>query len=244
MQFLAVHGDRRPAPRHGRNHPVWTSLVRHDESAGSDKTAVLPGAMVAATSSLVDIVGKLLAARRHMLTEQLQVDGAWRHMLTPRADERGTLHELFRADWELSEIPLQWNLVSTRANTLRGVHVHFNHDDYLIVLSGAMHLGLHDVRPDSKTFGKSQLITLTAQRLQAAFVPRGVMHGFCFTEATTYVYGLTQCWTPEDDLGCRWNDPELGLNWPVSDPVLSSRDASAISLNELKAKLGSARTRP
>ena len=173
-----------------------------------------------------------------MSLSKLQLEGSWLRKLVPHQDHRGALYELFRADWAQSETPLQWNLVRTSPNTLRGVHVHLHHDDYLIVLSGTMYLGLHDLRPGSSTEGRSELVVLGSNELQAAFVPRGVMHGFCFLEAATYVYGLTQCWTPEDDLGCRWDDPELNLNWPVSRPMVSARDDSAVSLAELKTRLG------
>jgi len=165
------------------------------------------------------------------------IDGIVIRELMPHADARGTLMELYRQDWGRFPAPLQWNLVRSAANTLRGVHVHRGHDDYLVVLDGAMHLGLHDIRPDSPTFGRSMLITLTAEAGKSAFVPRGVMHGFCFLEASVYVYGLTACWTPADDLGCSWRDPDLGIAWPVTDPVVSERDRNAPPLSTLKASL-------
>ena len=165
------------------------------------------------------------------------IDGVVVHELVAHADARGTLTELYREDWGRSPPPLQWNLVRTAANTLRGLHVHRGHDDYLIVLDGAMHLGLHDIRPKSPTTGRSMLIELTAESGKAAFVPRGVMHGFCFITASVYVYGLTACWTPADDLGCSWRDPELGITWPLSDPVVSERDRARAPLAALKASL-------
>lgn len=157
--------------------------------------------------------------------------------LKPFNDARGTLTELFRSDWEIAKPFAQWNMVATAQNTLRGVHVHRDHDDYLIILSGVMRLGLYDLRPQSPAFGKSAIVEIKGERLQAAFVPRGVMHGFYFPVATNYVYGLSSCWTPADDTGCRWDDPELGLDWGARDPLLSERDANAPSLAELRAQL-------
>jgi dTDP-4-dehydrorhamnose 3,5-epimerase len=165
------------------------------------------------------------------------IDGVVIQDLVAHSDQRGTLTELYREDWRRSPTPLQWNLVRTAANTLRGVHVHRGHDDYLIVLDGVMHLGLHDIRPNSSTVGRSMLVELAAESRKAAFVPRGVMHGFCFVAASVYVYGLTACWTPADDLGCSWRDPELGIAWPLSDPVVSERDRHAPPLAALKARL-------
>jgi dTDP-4-dehydrorhamnose 3,5-epimerase len=153
------------------------------------------------------------------------------------SDDRGELMEFFRSDWKILETPLQWNFVRSKPNALRGVHVHLDHDDYLNVIEGQMLLGLHDIRPQSSTFGMSALVQLDPLKPRAAFVPRGVMHGFYFPVPTAYIYGLTQCWTIADDLGCRWDDPELGIPWPATNPILSDRDRNAISLAELQEKL-------
>ena len=163
--------------------------------------------------------------------------GAFVRDLVPRGDDRGVLTELYRADWGSLPVPNQWNLVRSSPNALRGVHIHQEHEDYLIVLEGTMLLGLHDLRKDQPTYGRSALVDLRGEKLQAAFVPIGVLHGFYFAEAATYVYGLTRCWTPADDLGCRWNDPDLELAWPVKKPLLSERDAKAPSLADLKKLL-------
>lgn len=165
------------------------------------------------------------------------ISGAVVRDLVPHSDARGMLFELFREDWGDFPTPRQWNLVRTQANTLRGVHVHRCHDDYLIVVSGVMFLGLHDIRANSPTRDRSALLRLGGNHLQAGFVPRGVLHGFYFPSEATYVYGLTSCWTPADDLGCRWDDPDLGIEWPTTDPIVSERDKNALGLAGLKARL-------
>jgi dTDP-4-dehydrorhamnose 3,5-epimerase len=165
------------------------------------------------------------------------IDGANLLNLQSFSDNRGTLWELYRSDWGLAQKPAQWNLVSSEPNTLRGVHIHLDHEDYLFVISGQMHLGLHDLRPSSRTKGCSTLVSLKGGSGQVALVPKGVLHGFAFTEPTTYVYGLTACWTPADDIGCKWSDPELNIPWPVTDPQLSERDRNAPGLASLKARL-------
>lgn len=166
------------------------------------------------------------------------IDGFQFRKFEVHQDSRGALFEMYRAGADQVDL-LQWNLVNSTPNALRGVHIHLQHDDYLIVIEGAMLLGLHDARPSSPTFGKSELRWLTAKEPGAAVVPRGVLHGFYCAEQTTYVYGLTACWTPADDLGCLWNDPELGLDWPVAYPLLSERDRQAPKLSVLKQKLSS-----
>jgi dTDP-4-dehydrorhamnose 3,5-epimerase len=119
------------------------------------------------------------------------------------ADERGVLAEVFRHDWGVGETPAQWNAVRSRANVLRGVHVHPAHSDYLVVVQGSMLLGLHDVRSDSPTRGASALLELAGERLQTVYVPPGVAHGFYFVQPTIYFYALSQTWSMRDELGCR-----------------------------------------
>ena len=170
-------------------------------------------------------------------TTDLGISDAKILRLQELTDERGTLLELFRADWDIAPTPLQWNMVVSQPNSLRGVHVHLDHADYLFVAAGCMYLGLHDVRPWSPTYGVARLISITGDERSVALVPPGVLHGFCFLEPTTYVYGLTACWTPADDKGCNWSDKALNIDWPVADPLLSARDRAAPSLENLKADL-------
>jgi dTDP-4-dehydrorhamnose 3,5-epimerase len=172
-----------------------------------------------------------------MLVHGQLPEGAILRDIVEHRDSRGVLAQLFRADWGGLQVPRQWNYVRTNANTLRGVHVHRDHEDYLIVLDGVMRVGLYDLRTVSATSGKSALVDLSGEKLAAIFVPKGVMHGFYFAGPTSYVYGLTNCWTPADDLGCRWDEPALGLPWGAVDPILSARDAAAPSLDALRRRI-------
>lgn len=153
--------------------------------------------------------------------------------LASHRDERGSLTEVFRASWAGDEAFIQWNLVDSNPNTLRGVHVHPVHADYLVALEGCLMLGLHDLRKWSPSFRRSCLVALRGEQLQGAFIPPGVAHGFYFADKTRYVYGVTDYWNPADELGCRWNDPQLAIEWPATDPLLSQRDREAASLQAL-----------
>jgi len=166
--------------------------------------------------------------------------------MRPAADGIG---HLVAADSALSaRLPRwrQWNLVTSHANTLRGVHVHLQRHDCLVVLRGSMWLGVHDLRADSPTCGQGGLVHIRPAPLQAWVIPPGVGHGFCFTEDSLYCYGLSRYWVCDsDDFACRWDDPGLGLPWPVTAPRLSPRDAAAGSLAELIETLaGLDRPRP
>ncbi|RST80095.1 hypothetical protein EJC49_24685 [Aquibium carbonis] len=164
------------------------------------------------------------------------IDGVVVRDLVVHADARGALRELYVADWVPTPAFQQWNLVTSLAGTLRGVHVHPRHSDYLHVISGRLLLGLHDLRPDDPAARRSQMLELDAERPQVAFIPHGVCHGFYFPVSTTYVYGLSSRWSASEENGCRYDDPRLGLRWPTRDPVLSPRDeAPATDYDEMRA---------
>jgi dTDP-4-dehydrorhamnose 3,5-epimerase len=168
------------------------------------------------------------------VTRVQKMDGVTMVELTPRVDERGHLVEVFRARWVPGVAPVQWNFVKSIAGTLRGVHCHTVHTDYLAVLEGHMLLGLHDLRPASKTLNSSMFIELPAGR-SAVVIPPGVAHGFYFQDSARYLYGVTAEWDPADELGCRFDDPELGLAWPTAAPLMSTRDQEAGPLSELRS---------
>lgn len=160
-------------------------------------------------------------------------DGVVVRDLTSHRDDRGCLTEVFRASWVPDGAFLQWNFVDSEANALRGVHVHPVHADYLVTIQGLLMLGLHDLRKWAPTYGVACLIKLSGTRMQSVLIPPGVAHGFYFPEPTRFVYGVTEYWSPADELGCLWNDPYLGIPWPVADPALSPRDREAGSFDEL-----------
>ncbi len=131
--------------------------------------------------------------------------------------------------------PVQWNAVHSSANVLRGVHVHRRHADYLTLVSGAATIGLHDLRPASPTEGEGRIVELAAAAPSALVIPQGVAHGFYFHEPSIHVYAVSHEFDPADELGCRWDDPALGIAWPCTEPEISNRDGSLGSLNELHA---------
>jgi dTDP-4-dehydrorhamnose 3,5-epimerase len=160
--------------------------------------------------------------------------------LEPHPDERGVFLEVYRASWSLDVRPAQWNVVTSAADVLRGVHAHWRHADYLLLARGRASIGLHDLRCDSSTSGLAAIVELDAAAPAALVIPTGVAHGFYFHEPSIHVYAVTHEWDPEDELGCRWDDPALGIPWPCSDPLLSPRDASLGTLSELRASIRAA----
>lgn len=152
---------------------------------------------------------------------------------TPHPDERGVFSEIYRESWGLDVAPVQWNLVSSNANVLRGLHVHVCHADYLMCVAGEMLLGLKDVRPDSPTFGQVETHLLSEDNLAAAIIPPGIAHGFYFAKPAKHLYSVTEYWNMHDELGCHWQDPDIGIAWGANDPALSKRDQEAGSLAQM-----------
>lgn len=170
------------------------------------------------------------------VTEELPL-GVVRRRLAMHPDERGVFVEVFRTAWGVGVEPVQWNAVRSRAGVLRGVHVHVRHDDYLVVLAGRAWIGLRDLRARSPTEGRTALVELLADDMAALVLPHGVAHGFFFPEPSLHAYAVSHYWDPADELGCRWDDPALGIAWPTDSARLSARDAALPSLGELLAQL-------
>ena len=160
-------------------------------------------------------------------------EGVVLRTLTVHRDERGWLSEIFRQEASPGIAPLQWNAVRSRAGVLRGVHVHARHADHIVLIQGRASFGLHDLRPASPTHGRTALVELSDERLATLTIPPGVAHGFYFHEPALLVYGVNSYWSPDDEMGCHWADPELGIAWPAADPTLSPRDAAAGRLRDL-----------
>ena len=154
--------------------------------------------------------------------------------LHPNADARGMLIEVYRTDWIPGFTPVQWNLVHNRKNVLRGFHCHVRHTDLLSIVDGSMVLGLKDLRVGSPTYNRAERLTMTPET-GLVMIPPGVGHGFYFTERATFLNAVSHEWSKEDELGCRWDDPDLDINWGCSDPIISERDTLAGTLSELQA---------
>ncbi|MBI2690332.1 MAG: dTDP-4-dehydrorhamnose 3,5-epimerase family protein [Solirubrobacterales bacterium] len=164
-------------------------------------------------------------------------DGVELHALEPHHDERGVFTELFRDEWNSATEPVQWNVVRSVAGVLRGVHVHVTHHDYLVVVDGSMVLGLCDLRPQSPSHGAALTLELRSDEPQAVAIPPGVAHGFYFPEASIHVYAVSHYWDLADELGCRWDDPDLAIPWSHQEATIAPRDAQLPPLSELVGQL-------
>jgi dTDP-4-dehydrorhamnose 3,5-epimerase len=159
--------------------------------------------------------------------------GVVRRALRTFPDDRGDFTEFFRNEWQTSPAPVQWNISRSRPNVLRGVHVHARHWDYLCVTDGEIFVGLHDLRAASSNMPRTAMVMLRGSELEVLAIPPGVAHGFYSADHSTYVIGASSYYDPTDHRRCRWDCPELGLDWPCDGPELSPADHKAPSYGEL-----------
>jgi dTDP-4-dehydrorhamnose 3,5-epimerase len=165
----------------------------------------------------------------------LAIEGVQLWPLTPHRDERGAFTEAFRHEWETGLDPVQWNLLHSQTGTLRGVHVHHQHEDFQVLVSGRATVGLSDLRAGQPRNGVA--FEVSEHQLEAVIVPRGVAHGLYFHEPSIVLVGVTCAYDPDDDLGIDYADPDLGIGWPAAPTYLSERDTDAPSLARVLPQL-------
>jgi dTDP-4-dehydrorhamnose 3,5-epimerase len=165
---------------------------------------------------------------------RLSIDGCAVVPAKPNPDERGCLYEIYRAEWPGAFPAVQWNACVSKAGVIRGVHVHVDYDEYYTLLAGRGLLGLHDIRRESPTFGRSLTIDWRAEDRCAITIPRGVAHLLLFVEDAVLAFGLSNYWSAAlDAVGCRWDDPALGFEIPAGTKSLSERDTESGSYAEM-----------
>lgn len=168
----------------------------------------------------------------------LAIDGVKLITLERFDDDRGSFCEAFRASWLKHDKPwIQWNVSRSKAGVLRGLHLHRRQVDYWHLVEGSALAALVDYRPQSPTYRQAQVVELCAATPQTMMIPTGVLHGFYATSDVILMYLLDQEYDASDELGVRWDDPELNLppQWAsLKNPVLSPRDEKAGKLRDLK----------
>jgi len=155
-------------------------------------------------------------------------------------DARGFFMESWNAArYEEHGIPnhfVQDNLSYSACGVLRGLHFQNpNPQGKLVsVLEGEVFDVAVDIRVGSPTFGVWTGVTLSAENKHQFYVPPDFAHGFIVTsEAALFSYKCTDYYNPQADGSILWNDPEIGVEWPVEDPTLSEKDRAAPSLSEI-----------
>lgn len=160
------------------------------------------------------------------------------------SDHRGcfleTYHEQRYSNAGITEHFVQDNCSRSVRNTVRGLHFQEPQAQGKLVmtLEGTVYDVVVDIRKGSPTFGKWYGIELSGKNLHQMYIPPGCAHGFCVTsETATFLYKCTAYYSPKDERGILWNDPGLGIVWPISEPILSQKDQAYRTLKGMEMEL-------
>jgi dTDP-4-dehydrorhamnose 3,5-epimerase len=158
-------------------------------------------------------------------------------------DNRGFFMETFKADeFEILGLPTafeQDNYSRSSAGVLRGLHFQWEppQGKLIRVISGTAYFAEVDIRKDSPTCGKYFGIELSDYNKKVLWVPAGFANGFvALSETVDVQYKCTTMWNGKGEGCILWNDPDIGIKWPLGNPILSEKDKKGITLSEWKKK--------
>ena len=155
------------------------------------------------------------------------------YLIKPRIfeDPRGFFYEIYNRDrYQGQGIEVEFvqdNYARSTRGVLRGMHYQIKRgqDKLVWVPEGEVFDVVVDLRKDSPTFGQWDGYTLSSKNKHQLFVPAGFAHGYCVTSETAdFMYKCSNLYFPEDEGGLIWNDPKVGIEWPIEDPILSEKD--------------------
>lgn len=154
-------------------------------------------------------------------------------------DARGFFLETYREE-RLAKfnVPafVQDNHSRSARGVLRGLHYQLGRPQGKLVMAarGAVFDVAVDIRKGSKTFGQWYGVELNEENHLQLYVPPGFAHGFCvLSDMADFLYKCTRYYAPETERGIIWNDPDIGIDWPLSAPLLSAKDGRALRLKDV-----------
>lgn len=169
-------------------------------------------------------------------------------VITPKVfgDERGYFMETYNLqDFEEAGIPqvfVQDNQSASKKGVLRGLHfqIHYPQDKLVRVIRGEVFDVAVDLREGSVTYGQWFGVRLSEENKKMFFIPKGFAHGFLvLSDYAEFTYKCTDFYHPNDEGGIIWNDPEIGVEWPLEEGVeliFSEKDRKWPTLSELLQK--------
>ena len=173
-----------------------------------------------------------------------QIDGLVLLEVQAHGDERGFLLESFREDaWREAGVDVEFvqeNHSRSSEGILRGLHFQTRPGQAKLVrcVRGAVWDVAVDLRRDSPTYRRWDGYELSDANNRQLFVPAGFGHGFCvLSDLADVAYKLSSYYDPETEAGIAWNDPDVAVEWPISDPQVSERDDTAPKLADIAAEL-------
>ncbi|MFA5663600.1 dTDP-4-dehydrorhamnose 3,5-epimerase [Castellaniella sp.] len=160
-------------------------------------------------------------------------------------DARGCFMESFSArryseQAGITQAFVQDNLSRSRHGVLRGLHFQQRHPQgkLVSVVHGRVYDVVVDITPGSPSFGRHLGLELSDRNRRQLWVPPGFAHGFCvLSDWADQSYKCTQYYDPDDEAGLAWNCPEVAIDWPIAQPLLSPRDQRHPTLSQLARTL-------
>lgn len=165
-------------------------------------------------------------------------------------DTRGNFMEFYNENTlnkeGIKDVFVQDNISSSVKGVLRGVHTQLKYPQAKIVscLKGAIWDVIVDCRVDSPTFGNWYGDYLTEDNHKQLYIPQGVAHGYYALSDATILMKVTTHYTPGDEIGFKWNDEKIGIEWPLTDtsePILAEKDKNWRSFDEMMMVLSKSR---
>ena len=159
-------------------------------------------------------------------------------------DERGFFFESYNKQKleavGIAEAFVQDNHSKSSRGVLRGLHyqVRYPQGKLVRIIQGEVLDVVVDIRRGSPTFGQWISVLISAENKKQVWIPGGLAHGFAvLSETAEFCYKVTDYYHPEDEAGIRWDDPQLGIDWQIQNPVLSPKDQALPYLNEVTSDL-------
>lgn len=154
-------------------------------------------------------------------------------------DDRGFFREIFHLNHlqEASDTefkPVQANHSMSKPKVIRALHAE-GWNKLVYPVTGKMFAALVDIRPNSLTFGQVEEFEFDSNDPQALFIPSGVANSICVLgdQPVHYIYLVDKYYDGSDTKAVAWNDPDLNINWPIKDPIISDRDKNNPTLREM-----------
>lgn len=179
------------------------------------------------------------------IIEDKQIPGVFEIRLLAHRDERGFFMRVYDEEiFKKNGLHRHWvqenHSRSNKKGVIRGLHFQFPpyaETKLIRCILGVVYDVFVDLRKDSPAFGKWGSVELSGERHNMLYIPRGFAHGFCtMSKESEVVYKVDNPYTPEAECGLLWNDPDLAITWPVTQPLLSEKDARNLTLKEFIQK--------
>jgi len=182
-----------------------------------------------------------------MLIKKKKLEGIFEINLEPHEDQRGFFmrtydSKIFRNHGLKHEWVQESHSYSKKKGIIRGLHFQFPpyaETKLIRAVTGEIFIVVLDLRKGSSTFGKWDSMIISKENKKMLYVPKGFALGMCtLTDNCTLLYKIDNYYAPENQGAIKWNDFDIGIKWPVKNPIISERDSKAISFKKFVEKYG------